>query len=64
MSVLAEKIRLSAADLEQIAEILESLEQERDYYKGQATKWASVVDRQGLNYAERVQLEEFERRAS
>jgi hypothetical protein len=62
MTILAEGLTRIAHEIEAGASAVAALELERDYYKRQAKQWAEVVDRQKLNYAEAVQLEEFEKR--
>ena len=47
-------------DMCRLQERLAEVTKERDYYKRQAEQWASVVQRQGLSYAEEIQLDEFE----
>lgn len=41
---------------------LDAMRTERDYFRRQATTWASVVARQDLGYAESVQLDDFKAR--
>ena len=59
-SVLSKRLTEIVSDIQSLSEVISKLEAERDYYKQLATTFAEAVDRQGLNYAERIQLESFE----
>lgn len=62
MSVLADRLRSSSADLQDLASVIGALEGERDYYRDMAVRLMEIVDRQSLSYAEAVQVEELERK--
>jgi hypothetical protein len=62
MSVLADRLRSSSADLQDLASVIGELERERDYYRDMSVRLMEMVDRQSLSYAEAVQVEEFERK--
>src|SRR5690606_41649970 len=61
MSVLADRLKSAAVDLQDLASVIGALERERDYYRDMAVRLMEMVDRQSLSYAEAVQVEEFER---
>lgn len=56
---IAQKLRQTADELNQIADAFDALADERDYYKGMARRWAEVVERENLTYAERTQYDVF-----
>src|SRR5690606_6597477 len=60
MSVLADRLRSSSADLRDLASVIGELE--RDYYRDMSVRLMEMVDRQSLSYAEAVQVEELERK--
>lgn len=62
MSVLADRLRSSSADLQDLASVIGELERERDYYRDMSVRLMEIVDRQSLSYAEAVQVEELERK--
>lgn len=62
MSTISDRLRQLSAEAAELAEAWDGLEAERNYFRAQAAKWAEVVDRQGLSFAESVQLGELERK--
>ncbi len=58
---ISDQLRQQAADLLKAADAIEKLYTDSDYHRTLAVRMAELVERQGLSYAERVEVQGLER---
>lgn len=58
---ISEQLRKHASELLQAADAIEKLYDDSKYHRGLAVRMAEIIERQGLSYAENVEIQSLEK---
>ena len=58
---ISEQLRKQAAELLQAATAIEALYGDSKYHRGLAVRMAELLEKQGLKYAEKIEIEQLEK---
>lgn len=62
MTIISDHLRTLAADQLRVAEAIQKIEAERDYYRALSERLAKLVPREEITYADRTEIELLETR--